>query len=147
MIVKATVAEDWPSVEEALARFAKVAVSYPFVDGLDFERACTSIKDCIKAGDGYIIDGYLVMTTLLCPWYSTAKILQEWLVLKVYHTPPEGTKNIPEYLESLAARLGATRLITGDSSPVDIMGSTYRSAGFKPLTCSFFKEVKLNGIC
>jgi hypothetical protein len=141
MIVKATIAEDWPDVEEALARFAKVAVSYPFVDGLDFERACTSIKTCIEAGDGYIIDGYLVMTTCFCPWYSTAKILQEWLVLKVYRTPPWGTKNIPEHLSAVAVRLGATRLITGDSSPVDIMGSTYRSAGFIPLTCSFFKEV------
>ena len=141
MLAKATVAADWPSVEKALAGFAKVAMNYPFVDGLDFERACTSIKTCIEAGDGYIIDGYLVMTTCFCPWYSTAKILQEWLVLKVYPTPPEGTKHIPAYLERLAVRLGATRLITGDSSPVDIMGSTYRSAGFKPLTCSFFKEV------
>lgn len=132
--------QDTKAIIEALSRLKNRAYRYGFVGTVDFDKALSTVLHSILAGDGYVIDGYLVMVRSLSPWYSTDKILQEWLVLKLY-VPFRGLNSVPQGLVEIAQQRGCRMLITGDSAPVDITATAYKQAGFSNLTQSFYKEI------
>jgi len=81
----------------------------------------------------------LVLTAVVYPWYSTAPVLQEWLVLKLHSGG--SVNSIPPALLAIAKERGCSVVITGDSSPISIVAEAYSQADFRPLTQSFYKEV------
>jgi hypothetical protein len=130
---------DTSAIRGALDNLQQYASYYPWALDVDFDKACQVVADCVAEGKAYIIDGYLVLIDKIVPWYSNTPVLQEWLVVKVYG---EGSvSSIPPALLQIAEQLGCAGVMTADSSPVNIMASAYRKAGFEPLTQSFFKKV------
>lgn len=134
-----TTSEDWGAVVNSLTKLENYAKQYKWAIGVDFLHAVGNIHDAIKQGQGYVIDGYLVMLDEVSPWYSKSPILTEWLVLKLY--PGGSVDSIPEALLAIAKERGISMVMTADSSPVNIVAEAYQRAGFSKLTTSFFKVV------
>ena len=133
----------WPLVLVALTRLRAFAESYDWVGTIDWDKGTAIVHETIMAGNAYMVDGYLVLTEVVCPWYTKDKLLQEWLVLKV----ESGGKvaSIPPALETIAAANNCVAVISADSSPVQLVAAAYKEAGYKALTNSFYKVVS-NGI-
>ena len=130
---------DEPSIYNALHGLECYAKQYEWAVAVDFEKSYEAIMGEVAAGKAYVVEGYLVMTEVVTPWYSTKSLLQEWLVLKLYKGG--SLKALPEALVAIAGRLGCVGVITADSSPVNIVGKAYEESGFTPLTRSFFRKV------
>lgn len=130
---------DHGPMRDALLRLQEYSKKYKFAVGVDYTSAEANVLHEIDMGNAYVIDGYLVLVSKVVPWYSTLPILQEWLVLKIYGGGD--VNNIPPALLTIAAEQGCKVIITGDSSPVNIMATVYNKACFTPLTQSFYKEV------
>lgn len=130
---------DWDAVAQALIKLEQYAQQYKWAIGVDFLHAVGNIYDAIVAGQGYVIDGYLVMVDEVKPWYSEVPILTEWLVIKLYSGG--SVDSIPPALLEIAKQRGIGMVMTADSSPVNIVAGAYKRAGFSPLTTSFFKVV------
>lgn len=131
--------EDWGAVVNSLMKLENYAKQYKWAIGVDFLYAVGNIYDAVKVGQGYVIDGYLVMVDEVKPWYSEQPILTEWLVLKLYQGG--SVDGIPPALLEIAKSRGIGMVMTADSSPVNIVAAAYKQAGFSPLTTSFFKVV------
>ena len=130
---------DHGPLRDALLRLQDYGKKYKFAVGVDYTTAEANVLHQVDTGNAYIIDGYLVLISVVVPWYATLPILQEWLVLKLYSGG--SVNSIPPALLELAASKGCKLVITGDSSPVNIMADAYHKACFTPLTQSFYKEV------
>jgi hypothetical protein len=130
---------DWQLVVNALIKLEQYAKKYEWAIEVDFLVAVGQIYDALKLGQGYFVDGYLVMTDETVPWYSTKPVLMEWLVLKL--APGGSVDSIPDALVEIAKARGIGLVMTADSSPVNIVAGAYNRAGFKQLTSSFFKVV------
>ena len=129
---------DYPTITRRLDEFQQRAEAYGWTNAIDYEKGVAAILSFIDGGMGRIVDGYLVMVDVIEPWYSHDKVLQEWLVIKLYEG---GTvDSIPLALSELAREFGCKSIISADSSPVSIMEDAYKRAGFKVLTRSFTKE-------
>lgn len=130
---------DWGHIYKALRGLERYASSYEWANEVSFSKACEAIRAYIAEEKAYLVDGYLVMTDEVEPWYSRDKVLQEWLVLKVY----EGgcVSSIPEALIEIAKSKGCKSVLSGDSSPVNIVGKAYEQAGWQPLTRLFTRKV------
>lgn len=137
--IRPVVEEDRPHIYKALRGLWRYAEQYQWTNEVSFEKACSAIDAYIEQGRAYVVGGYLVMTDVVTPWYSHDKVLQEWLVLKLYKQG--AVKDIPEALLEIARRQGCRSVISGDSSPVNIMSRAYEEAGWAPLTKSYTKEV------
>ena len=131
--------KDWGAVVNSLMKLENYAKQYKWAIGVDFLYAVGNIYDAVKAGQGYVIDGYLVMVDEVKPWYSKEPILTEWLVIKLY--PGGSVDSIPTALLAIAKERGISMVMTADSSPVNIVAEAYQRAGFDKLTTSFFKVV------
>lgn len=129
---------DLPAIEQALRTLKYHADKYPFVASTSVDKATASLRGLLPHGL-YIVDGYLVAVDTFSPWYSDDKILQEWLVLKLYQGG--STASIPPMLRELAEQLECSVILTGDSSPVQLMAKTYEAAGYYKLTQSFCTKV------
>lgn len=131
---------DLRCIYDALRGLEQYAKQYEWTNSVDFEKAYQTVKVEVLAGKAYIVEGYLVMTDVLTPWYSTDKVLQEWLVLKLYK---QGSiDSVPVALLAIAKELGCKSVISADSSPVNIVGRAYEKAGYTPLTRSFTKGIE-----
>ena len=130
---------DTSAIREALLRLQEYAKAYDFAVGVNFTLGAGAIADAVADGKGYVIDGYLVMVDKIIPWYSTQPVLQEWLVLKLY--PGGKVDSIPPTLLVIARLMGCVCVISGDSSPTNIMAKAYSNAGWGHLTTSFYKRV------
>jgi hypothetical protein len=126
-------------IRAALTKLQEYAKTYGWAVGIDYETAVASIMAEVAEDNAYVIDGYLVLTAVVYPWYSTAPVLQEWLVLKLHSGG--SVASIPPALLAIAKERGCSVVITGDSSPISIVAEAYSQADFKPLTQSFYKEV------
>lgn len=135
--------QDFPALEVALTRLSAYAASYEWATGKCAVTANANLRAEIHRNHGYIVGGYLVMVDAYQPWYSKDYVLQEWLVMRLYE--PTGTEAIPAALLQIAKEHNCVAVISGDSSPVNIMAGTYKQAGWFPLTSSFYKRVD-NGI-
>jgi hypothetical protein len=131
--------KDAEAIATALKKLEAYAKSYDWAISVDYEYAKDNILNCVDEQDAFVIDGYLVMTEVIVPWYSKTSLLQEWLVIKIY--PGGDIDAVPPELLAIARDTGCSAVITADSSPVSIVANAYRGAGFKPLTTSFFKVV------
>ena len=129
---------DYPTITRRLDAFQERAKSYGWTNSIDYEKGCMAILDFIDKGKGRIVDGYLVMFDVIEPWYSPDKVLQEWLVIKLYDGG--SVDSIPPALSELAREFECKSIISADSSPIRIMEDAYKRAGFKVLTRSFTKE-------
>lgn len=125
----------------ALVRLRKYAEAYPWVQSVNWDKAVSIVTGAYSAGHGAIVNGYLVLFEVITPWYTDDKLLQEWLVIKVYNDHG-GVSAVPQFLECKAAELGCTGVITADSSPVSIVAKAYLDAGFSKLTTSFYKVIQ-----
>ena len=130
---------DRVSIRIALTKLQEYAKTYGWAVGIDYETAVASIMAEVAEDNAYVIDGYLVLTAVVCPWYSTSPVLQEWLVLKLHSGG--SVNSIPPALLAIAKEKGCAVVITGDSSPISIVAGAYSQADFRPLTQSFYKEV------
>lgn len=137
MYRKANLQEDWSSVVTALTKLMSFAATYDWVGSIDWVKGTDAIAETIRSGHGYIVDGYLVLTDKVIPWYTKDVILQEWLVIKVY--PGGNITSVPLALEAIAEEQGCKFIMSADSSPVNIVGRAYEEAGYLPLTHSFYK--------
>ena len=131
--------DDWPYVTAALTKLEQYAKAYDWAVEVDFLEAVGNIYDAIVSGQGYVIDGYLVMIDSIKPWYSKSEVLTEWLVLKLYDGG--SVDSIPPVLVELAKKYNVAVIMTADSSPVSIVAGAYQRAGFNKLTTSFYKVV------
>ena len=131
---------DLRCIYDALRGLEQYAKQYSWTNEVSFEKAYSTIEAEVYAGKAYIVEGYLVMTDVLTPWYSNDKVLQEWLVLKLYKVG--SVDSIPEALLAIAKELGCKSVISADSSPVNIVGKAYEKAGWLPLTRSFTKGIE-----
>jgi hypothetical protein len=122
---------------------------YAFAKGYDLGVAYAQLSACIAdtASSEVVlfIDGYLVFTTVVHPWYGGQPFLQEWFTIKVGPSL-HGTLGVVQQLEAYAQGVGLRGVLGGDSSPVSIMAKAYEQCGFIPLTKVYFKETH-NGIC
>ena len=141
---KAEIALDRRPVLAALLQLDKYAQAYPWVGSVDFDKGVRVVMDTIDAGNAYLVGGYLVLTDEIVPWYTTDKLLQEWLVIKVRPSPVQ-VSEVPGALLEIARARGCIGVITADSSPVQLVAKAYDAAGFSPLTTSFYKVLP-NGI-
>ena len=131
--------DDSNLIFKAILKLDRYSDNYDWAIGKDLVKACDSIADAIQAGNAAIVDGYLVCVEVITPWYSNAKVLQEWLVLKL--EDGGSTASIPIALQEIAIGRGASLIMSADSSPVNIVAGAYKAAAFKPLTTSFYKVV------
>lgn len=131
---------DLGCIYDALRGLEQYAKQYSWTNEVDFEKSYSTIEAEVLAGKAYIVEGYLVMTDVLTPWYSNDKILQEWLVLKLYKVG--SVESVPKALLAIARELGCKSVISADSSPVNIVGKAYENAGWLPLTRSFTKGIE-----
>ena len=139
MIRLADVIEDRDALIAACKKLQEYAKAYSWTNEVSFDKGVSALQANILMGKGYLIDGYLVMLDIIQPWYSNDKVLQEWLVLKLY---PGGTVNsIPPALLSIAQTLGCKSVISADSSPISIVENAYLVDGWRPLTRSFTMKV------
>lgn len=129
--------DDWPATVDALMRLEQYAKAYSWTNTVDFQKACGAIHSFIKDGNALVVSGYLVMIDEVTPWYSNDKILQEWLVLKLYQGGD--INDVPAALLAEAKKRGCKSVVTADSSPISIVADAYERAGFVPLTRSFTK--------
>lgn len=130
--------QDAAALSDALHRLEAFAKNYSWTNKVDFHKAYSALLDFADAGKAYVIDGYLVMVDVIEPWYSNDRVLQEWLVLKLY---TGGTvKSIPLCLLQIARQRACLSVISADSSPISIVADAYQDAGFYPLTRSFYKK-------
>lgn len=130
---------DLDCIYDALRGLEQYAKQYSWTNSVDFEKAYLTVWAEVLAGKAYVVEGYLVMTDVVTPWYSTDKVLQEWLVLKLYKKGSIGS--VPVALLAIAKELGCKSVISADSSPVNIVGRAYEKAGYTPLTRSFTKGI------
>lgn len=129
----------WPGVLIALEKLKHFASQYEWVGEVDWDKGTEAVYDTIRKGNAYMVDGYLVLTEVVCPWYSRDNLLQEWLVLKVQ--VGGNVTSVPKALLEIARERACKAVITADSSPVQLVAKAYQEAGYKPLTNSFFKVV------
>ena len=133
-------AKDKRAAKDALCKLRDYADAYDWAVDVDFDKAVATVWGEIDTGGGWVIDGYLVLIHSFKPWYSNARMIQEWLTLKLYDGGD--INNVPPALLELAeVNFGASVVVTADSSPVNIMAKAYSNAGFSPLTQSFYKRV------
>lgn len=126
---------DMRAVHDGLRLMEQRAATYPFVVTTSLRKAAVSIEHAIITHNAYVIDGYLVLTDVIKPWYSEDAILQEWYVMRLYKG---GTvASIPPALKQIAKDLGCAIIMTADSSPVQIVAAAYEAAGFTKLTQSY----------
>ena len=128
-----------PAVHDALLVMEQRAAKYPFVVTTSLRKAAASIEHAILTHNAYVVDGYLVLTEVLQPWYSEDNILQEWYVMRLY--PSGSVDSIPAALKEIAYTLGCQIVMTADSSPVQIVAAAYEQAGFNKLTQSYCTKV------
>lgn len=136
---KVLLAEDYDYIMAALLRLEEYAKEYKWASGVNVDLAAYNLITYIEAGQGYVVDGYLVMVDEIKPWYSNEPILTEWLVLKLF--PGGSVDSVPAALIQIAKNRGISMIMTADSSPVNIVAGAYKRAGFNPLTTSFFTVV------
>jgi hypothetical protein len=140
---------DLPSLLTALTFFADQVKEQPehyaFAKGYDLAFAYAQLKHSIVTpGDGEIvfyIDGYLVFTHTMIPWYGGQSLLQEWFTIKVGPSL-NGTVGVVQELQAFAKGSGLRGVLGADSSPVSIMAKAYEQSGFVPLTKVYFKETQ-----
>jgi len=135
----ATLNDDTEVITNAVRKLQAYARNYVFINTIDFDTALANVLETVKIGAAYIIDGYLVLTEFIQPWYSEDWILQEWLVLKV--RSGGSVDSIPPALKEIAAEHECRIILTADSSPVNIVAQAYEKAGFHKLTQSFCTKV------
>jgi hypothetical protein len=128
---------DTSHIVDALEGLAEYAKAYPWVGEVDRDKACQAIDDTIAAGKAFVVSGYLVLVDVISPWYTSDSLLEEWLVLKLYKGG--SVDHIPNALEELRVLFNCSAVVSGDSSPVNIMAGAYKRAGYLPLTTSFYK--------
>ena len=140
---------DLPALLAALTLFADQVKEQPdhytFAKGYDLNFAYAQLASSItKPSQGEVIlfiDGYMVFTTAIQPWYGGQPFLQEWFTIKV--SPSfNGTVGVVRALEAYATENGLRGVLGGDSSPVSIMAKAYEQSGFTPLTKVYFKETQ-----
>lgn len=135
----ATLDIDTAAIVAALRKLQAYAQNYDFIHNINFDVAVANVLTVVEQGNAYIIDGYLVLTEFIQPWYSEDWILQEWLVLKV--RSGGSVDSIPPALREIAAANACSIILTADSSPVNIVAQAYERAGFHKLTQSFCTKV------
>ncbi len=112
--------DDYVAISTALLQLAKYAEAYDWAGRVDLNKAYRNVIDVVRCGKAYVVDGYLVLTDTLTPWYSNDSLLEEWLVLKLYTGGSVGS--IPPAIEAIAKELGCIGVLSADSSPVNIVG-------------------------
>lgn len=140
---------DLPALLAALTFFAdqvkKQPEHYSFAKGYNLEFAYDQLKQSInaplKSELVFYIDGYIVFTSTIVPWYGGQAFLQEWFTIKVGPSL-NGTLGVVQQLEAYAQGVGLRGVLGGDSSPVSIMAKAYEQSGFTPLTKVYFKETQ-----
>jgi hypothetical protein len=139
--------DDLPQIAAAGERLAVYATKYGWVGKVDYQQAITNLMAYVEQGKAYVVGGYIVFIDEIQPWWSPigTKVLQEWLVMRVGNTVPEGVNVLPTALLEIAASRGCVGVLGGDSSPVSIVAKAYEDAGWQSLTKSFYKEVT-NGV-
>jgi hypothetical protein len=143
---------DLPALLAALTFFADQVKEQPehytFAKGYDlgfaYSQLASSITNPSQGEVVLYIDGYLVFTTVVQPWYGGQAFLQEWFTIKVAMSL-DGTAGVVKSLEAYASYNDLRGVLGGDSSPVSIMAKAYEQSGFTPLTKVYFKETQ-NGI-
>ena len=128
---------DTPHIVAAIKKLDAYAKSYLWVGNVDYDKVYQTIDDVIAAGKAFVVSGYLVLVDVISPWYTSDLILEEWLVLKLY--AGGSVDHIPSALEELRVLFNCSAVVSGDSSPVNIMAGAYKRAGYLPLTTSFYK--------
>ncbi|MCA3173556.1 MAG: hypothetical protein ING25_10980 [Burkholderiales bacterium] len=140
---------DLPSLLTALTFFAEQVKGQPehytFAKGHDLNFAYAQLTRSItKPAQGEVvlfIDGYMVFTMVVQPWYGGQPFLQEWFTIKVGPSI-NGTLGVVAVLQAFAKGSGLRGVLGGDSSPVSIMAKAYEQSGFVPLTKVYFKETQ-----
>jgi len=139
MLYRQATLADMGAVVKGLWALKPHADKYAFVASTSLRKAQASIEHAILTNHAFVVDGYLVLIDVMQPWFSEDTVLQEWFVMKLYDG---GTvANIPPTLMRIASDLGCKIVITADSSPVQIVATAYKQAGFHPLTQSFCQKV------
>lgn len=133
---------DGTAIAEAVLKLQEYAQAYNWAQDISFLKALETVYETVDEGNAYIVDGILVLVNEFAPWYSNTKVLQEWLVLRVYPSVSGGVAEVPKALLEIAKQRECATLITADSSPISIVADAYKAAGFQPLTRSFFKKVQ-----
>lgn len=139
MLYRQATLADMGAVDVGLRALQPHADRYPFIATTSLRKAYGSIEHAIITNNGFVVDGYLVLIEVIQPWFSEDTVLQEWFVMKLYDGG--SVANIPPTLMRIAHDLGCKIVITADSSPVQIVATAYKQAGFHPLTQSFCKKV------
>jgi hypothetical protein len=140
---------DLPALLAALTFFAEQVKEQPehytFAKGYDLNFAYAQLASSItQPSQGEVvlfIDGYMVFTTVVQPWYGGQPFLQEWFTIKV-GLSLNGTSGVVKSLEAYASYNELRGVLGGDSSPVSIMAKAYEQSGFTPLTKVYFKETQ-----
>ena len=131
---------DKQHVTTALAKLQSYAAKYPWVINIDWDKAVESIHNAMDRGMGYVVDeSYLVMVDEVVPWYSEDRILQEWLVIRIY--PGGDIDSVPPALVEMAKDRDCIMVMSADSSPVKLVADAYVRADFLPLTQTFYQRV------
>lgn len=131
--------DDSNEIFRAILKLDAYSDGYDWAIGKDLNKAYDSITDAVAANNVLIVDGYMVCVETITPWYSNARVLQEWLVLKI--ADGGSIKSVPLALEEVAVGRGIKLIMSADSSPVNIVAGAYKEAAFKPLTTSFYKVI------
>lgn len=131
--------DETDALTEALLKLYAYANKYEWANEISWIKANQAIRAFAKEGNAYVVDGYLVMVDTIEPWYSYDRVLQEWLVLKLYQGG--SVDSVPPALLALAKERGCKTVMSADSSPLSIVSKAYEDAGFLPLTRSYFQKV------
>lgn len=130
--------EDLPYIRAALVHHRPSLEKRGFVVEADLETAYNSLLLEIAAGNGYIVQDFLVMASVIKPWYSLDTVVQEWFTMSL-KSHPAGVEQIVPFLESLAKRKGSSMIMTGDASK--LLEPVWLGCGMLPCGKSFYKRV------
>jgi hypothetical protein len=135
--VKAATREDLPGIMAALFRMRAKNPNNQ-MKWAQPEVAERYLIWAIEQGFVVIVDGYMVLYSVVKPWFSDAEFLVEDLILKIGPTTIP-VESVIDVLEDLKQINNCVCTIVGDTQ-VGYMGPKYLARGFRLLGSQLIKE-------
>lgn len=130
----------WNDIINALLALKRDHSNYSYVVDPVLSDAIEHIAAKADAGDAYVGYGYLLLVSVVNPWYNgKARVLQEELVLRIGNTGQ--LPRVVTFIESLARELNCSGAYVGDSTNDGRMATLYKRRKFLPAGSLLYKSI------
>ena len=133
---------DCPAIERKLLWMLKANPEHQ-MQYADTEVAFAYVRQAMREGRAYYLDGYFIMVDVGSDWYTSRKYLIEQIILKIHPTTSPVSVAIAA-LDRIREIHGCVAIAAGDTQ-VGYMTPHYHAAGYITLGTQLFKG-EPNGI-